>query len=367
MSVITTHQGGPYYEWRQDVMGSPPPHTFNEQADVEGVLYHDWQRGVSKAQAWVDYMTATAPGVALQTVATEVQVQDRPYLLPSASGSLADDWQHEKLPLSWWIINEPDFTWHYVSGITTATWQRYNPNSYHTATSQAAPRPIGLAADAGLRIGGIDYSADQVNQMRAVFRACDDKKANDRVCLIMATIGVAENGWDENTCNSSDHCGVFQLDSGWQRMHDYHDTYYWATYALENGFYSHGGVIAIERNYGKETIGWMVQACQGAGPSWAAAADYYNTRVPEASQIAGYFKGHSVGTGPTVNIGAGAGGTPTPVPDTGGVFDLFDSLNWAAENNTLWAHFQAAADDAYNLAWNFHQYRANAITTIGWG
>ena len=202
--------------------------------------------------------------------------------------------------------------------------------------------------------------------MAAMYSACVANHVSDEVVLICFTIGVAENSWDNNTCNSSNHCGVFQLDSTWQAQHDYHDTYYWTGYALHNGFFGYGGILSIVANHGAWTIGQKVEACQGAGPDFQSAADYYDGRVPEASVLAGYFKGHG--------ISAGGAGTPTtvgtegaqPSPAVGGVFDLFSGLNWAGDFENLWVYVQGGSDEAAAMADSFETSRINNVTTIGW-
>ena len=52
-----------------------------------------------------------------------------PNLSPDASGPLADQWNTQTgVPLSWWIENQPDWTWQYVQGIDIADWIRFNPS-----------------------------------------------------------------------------------------------------------------------------------------------------------------------------------------------------------------------------------------------
>lgn len=154
------------------------------------------------------------------------------------------------------------------------------------------------------------YSSLQLSEQDIMFREWQKIGASRTVLRCLFLIGVAENEWDPYTCNASNHCGVFQLDSGWQAMHSYQDTAYWAAYAMKNGFYSHGGLIHIAATNPGWSIGEMVQACQGAGPTWQAATDYYNGRLAEADAALAATEGR-------LGAGAGHGHVPSHGPGSG--------------------------------------------------
>jgi hypothetical protein len=158
-------------------------------------------------------------------------------------------------------------------------------NTTHPPPGPTKPPPVATIAGAN----PMGYSPDQLQQIAAMFYTAQRNRVTGRVLLALALIGVAENDWDENTCNKSNHCGVFQLDGNWQAMHRYSDTGWWAAFALHKGFYGHGGLIQIDRDHPSWSVSEMVQACQGAGPTWQAAVDYYTTRLAEARNVVKYY------------------------------------------------------------------------------
>lgn len=170
------------------------------------------------------------------------------------------------------------------------------------------------------------YSSVQLAQQEAMFTAWQQSGANRTVLRCLFLIGVAENEWDPYTCNSSDHCGVFQLDSDWQREHSYEDTGWWASYAIRNGFYSYGGLRAIVASHPSWSIGEMVEACQGAGPTFSEAAAYYNGRLGEAdAALAAIERSHGTTPAPPKGrpkYGAPPGaGVPQPAPVASGAWN----------------------------------------------
>lgn len=108
------------------------------------------------------------------------------------------------------------------------------------------------------------------------------ERVSDRVLRALFLIGTAENDWNTETCNASNHCGVFQLSRTLQAQHNYRDIAYWTNRAINDGFYSYGGLAKIDLEHPSWSIGEMVQACQGAGPTWSQAVAYYNSRLAEA-------------------------------------------------------------------------------------
>lgn len=92
----------------------------------------------------------------------------------------------------------------------------------------------------------------------------------------MMCLGWGENDMTASGCNSSNHCGLFQLDSTWQAMHSYEDVAYWAAYAYEKGFYGYGGIIPIALAHPTYSPGYITNMCQGAYADLAQGAAYYD-------------------------------------------------------------------------------------------
>lgn len=244
MAIITTHAGGPYYKWRVRVMGKPPPATFDE-TKLEGVLYHDWQHGATPARAQQDYQRAQA--------------------LTAASTNYLQGVVQATLP---------------GAGPPPAVPAGLPPSGVYVPPQPplAAPAP---PAPADVVTATVAAASPQRQVWDELWRLGVPRTVT-RVAFL---IGTAENDWNTNTCNPSNHCGLFQLDATWQAQHDYHDVAYWTRFAVEHGFYNHGGIWQIVRSNPNWSIGEMVQACQGAGPTWQAATDYYNSRLAESDAI----------------------------------------------------------------------------------
>lgn len=312
MAVITTHKGGAYYEWRVSVIGSPPPATFNEDTSPEGVLYHDWQHGVSRNQAYIHYQQAIhAPAGGGGGTIT---VTPPPAIGPPPSPP---------------AIGPPP--------VPVATVATVTPGSGSGQLPTEGPNPFG-------------YNADQEANIYNVISAGFAKGAPDRAIWAGCTIGEAENSWSSYGCNSSNHCGLFQLDSDWQRQHDYHDNRYWAAYAYEQGFYGHGGLIHLANQRPELQIQWIVQYCQGAGPTDQAAADYYAGHVSHALDVLNHY-------GPKVKQGwkpvsATSPAPPSTLPTNSytGIEQAFHELNWAGDDINLWKAVRGGSNEAAHMA-----------------
>jgi len=287
-TYITTHPGGAFYEWYVSVYGYAPPAQVNTQA----ARYLAWQQGIPKNEAvLIPYGAIGPPGEYIigSALLAPTQVTEpgssTPVTVPAAAQTEA--------------------------GVVATPTQPAPANLPPGPTASGSPPPplqSGLPAGATLA-SAADYSDPaSIAQQKAVYHAWRNVGSKNNVVLsALFLIGTAENGWDANTCNSSDHCGVFQLDSGWQAEHDYHDTEYWTGYAIQHGFYDdYGGLDEIVKNHPSWSIGDIVQACQGAGPTWADAAAYYNGRAAEANQVLVYFEQH------VINVKA----TPPPASTT---------------------------------------------------
>lgn len=209
------------------------------------------------------------------------------------------------------------------------------------------------------------YTSMQIEQQDIMYRAWEQSHSSWTVARALFLIGVAENEWDPYTCNSSDHCGVFQLDSGWQRMHSFQDTAYWAGYAIKNGFYSYGGLAHIAAVHPDWEIGEIVQACQGAGPTFAAAAAYYQGRLPESDAALRATQARLGGTSSGGRVPSRGAGSFGPVPI---VNPSPHSGSW---NGTLeGVQLQAAYDNLHGTIsrWNpgfRHQLQLAARRPIG--
>ena len=174
---------------------------------------------------------------------------------------------------------------------------RQTPGGHATAAKKKAPsRPqsggrkhAGGASTTKASTRAVAHDSAASLQQR-VYEMCQSQHVTDRVLRAVFLLCTAENDWNTETCNSSGHCGLFQLDRDWQRQHNYRDIGYWLQFALDHGFYGHGGLKQIDRDNPGYTIGGIVQACQGAGPTWDAAVAYYNSRLHESDAILAKYR-----------------------------------------------------------------------------
>lgn len=136
------------------------------------------------------------------------------------------------------------------------------------------------------------YDADQIANQKTVVSLCENNHVPMLGTLAALCAGAGENTWHSDGCNSSNHCGFWQLDSTWQAMHDYHDVEYWTRYAIQHGFYGQGGLSKIAKDHPTWRPGDVAQACQGAGPSptWPNPADYYQSKLGEAEAVYNRYK-----------------------------------------------------------------------------
>jgi len=252
------------------------------------------------------------------------------------------------------------------------------PAPAHLPPSAGGPVPPATGkASGGLPAGATlatisDYSDPaSVAQQKAMYNAWrTNSNRNNVVLSALFLIGTAENGWDPNTCNGYSGCGcargccgVFQVDCSKQAEHDYRDTQYWAGEAIHSGFYGdYGGLEQIVADHPGWSIGDIVQACQGAGPSWADAAHYYNGRAAEANAVLVAFEQHYVNatapppTTPTTGVGGGE--------ETGGQTGTNKTAGWGT------THQSGAVNQGYYQlqktysVWNpqFRQSLRNAAT-----
>ena len=174
------------------------------------------------------------------------------------------------------------------------------PEHKKTPEAHAATRPPGTG-DKTKPSGPPQINTDSVENMKAGMVAVGEYlKAPARAIIACLVIGYQENTWSVDTCNTTvpPHCGIFQLDAGWQAEHDYRDVTYWTNYAYKNGFYGNGGLIAIANNNPDLEIGMIVQDCQGAGPgpNGQPPQDYYQEAVPEATADYERLKGKAYTT-----------------------------------------------------------------------
>jgi hypothetical protein len=189
----------------------------------------------------------------------------------------------------------------------------------------AATRPPGTGVTPK-PTGPPQINTDSVENMKAGMVAVGEYlKAPARAIIADLVIGYQENTWNISTCNRSNHCGLYQLNSGWQAEHDYQDVTYWTYYAYKNGFYSHGGLIAIADNYPDIEIGLIVQYCQGAGPGPGGQLPqaYYQEAVPEATADYNRLKGQTYTGGTTGGYSPSGPSTPAQTYDAGSAASFY--------------------------------------------
>jgi hypothetical protein len=316
MATITTHPGGPFYVWYVSVYGVAPPATVDSNA----ARYLAWTEGMPKAlAATIPYGSIGPPGdfvagaALVAPVVITTPASPTPVTAPAAT-----------------LVE---------AGVT------------QVATPAPAAPPVGAGGPAA-SASAYSYSNAQILNVDAVMTACDNHQVSDNVRLAMALIGVAENEWSSTTCNPTNHCGVFQLDSGWQAKHSYEDTEYWADYALTNGFYGHGGMIEIV-----------------ADPTEAEAAAYYQGRITEAQWVVATYGKHVSGTSGSGSNSGTSPSTPTEAPPSTstiqGLQSLVHELDWSGDFENLWDALATGCKTVDDTAQTLYTH-ISGITTIGW-
>lgn len=324
MAPVTTHPGGKFYVWYQQTYGYAPPSVIDSNA----TRYLAWQQGVPQNQAAMipqgtqgqpaayfagvqaaaaaafelaaEQAAAAAAAASAQLAAQEQAAAAQAAAAAAAAAANAPSAAPTPAPISKGI--NPGQPGNTIVAVPAPPAPPSNAaggivTTNTTATGGEIPGyPLQAGLPAGHALAGIaDYSdAASIGQQKAMYNAWKTNSNRNPVVLsALFLIGTAENGWNPNTCNSSNHCGVFQLDSTWQAEHDYRDTQYWAGYAIHQGFYGgYGGLEKIVADHPTWEIGEIVEACQGAGPTWADASAYYQGRASEANGVLVYFEQH---------------------------------------------------------------------------
>lgn len=144
-------------------------------------------------------------------------------------------------------------------------------------------------------------NAEQAQNIVTCLRVGVELGASYLALESMMCLGFGENSWNTYGCNSSDHCGVFQLGSSWQGQHAYTDVSYWAAYAYKYGFYGFGGIIPLARSQPHVTPGYITNQCQGAYSNLAEGAAYYDQYQADAIwAIQAYYDTATHGAKPVV-------------------------------------------------------------------
>lgn len=211
-------------------------------------------------------------------------------------------------------------------------------------------------------------TTQQVDNILTCLRACHDKHADQLATEALMCLGFGENSWHTDGCNASNHCGVFQLATGWQRIHDYRDVGYWAVYALENGFYGRGGIIHLSRQYPRESPGYLTNLCQGAYTDPNVGARYYDQFTADARWAINTY-GKRAGVGPIKGAVGGGAGTGN-LGGTGGrglnnPEGIFRKADWAGNVINCWKLTRGGANEAAHLTAMTRQ-QVDRLTVIGW-
>ena len=211
-------------------------------------------------------------------------------------------------------------------------------------------------------------TSDQTANIITCLTACHQEGADELATMALMCLGFGENSWHTYGCNSSDHCGVFQLDASWQAMHPYTDVGYWAVYALRQGFYGKGGIIALSREHPDWPPGWITNWCQGAYSTPGGGGDYYDQFQPEARwAIRTYGKRAGLRLS-AAQIGAGPGSNAGNVYNAlgaGNPVKVIKSADWAGDVDNAYKYIIGGADQAVTMARRTRD-RITKLTTIGW-
>jgi hypothetical protein len=172
------------------------------------------------------------------------------------------------------------------------------------STTAPGIRPAGIR---GPSVASFPGDQAQRDNATVLIRTGHEVGANAKAIFCCIILGWGENDMRADGCNSSNHCGIFQLSGSLQSEHDYHDVHYWAGRAYNDGFWGRGGLKGLAAGHPSWSPGYIVNLCQGAYSNLAEGAAYYNRYQGKAHQTIA-----ALGTG---SGGGGGGGTvhiPSP-------------------------------------------------------
>ena len=212
------------------------------------------------------------------------------------------------------------------------------------------------------------YTSEQEQNIITCLTACHQEGANSLATMALMCLGFGENSWHTYGCNSSDHCGVFQLDSTWQAMHPYWDVGYWAVYALRQGFYGKGGIIQIARDHPDWPPGWVTNWCQGAYSTPGGGGDYYDQFQADAIWAIRTY-GHRAGLHlSAAQLSAGSPGASLTAPsatDRAAVLAAAAAINWAGDLENVVKYIRGGGNEAVRMATRTRD-RIGRLTVVGW-
>lgn len=195
-----------------------------------------------------------------------------------------------------------------------------------------------------------DAASEEGRNINTVLRVGYQLNAPELALLSMLCLGFGENSWTTVGCNSSNHCGVFQLDSDWQKMHAYTDVAYWASYAYQHGFYGgFGGIIHIARTHPDFAPGRIANMCQGAYANLDEGQAYYEKFIGDAhSALATY--GPDAKRGIKYKGGGGIPGVYSNSTQGQSLLAKIKAINWAGYEVNIIKYIRGGANEAAHKA-----------------
>lgn len=211
------------------------------------------------------------------------------------------------------------------------------------------------------------FTDQQTQNIITCLEACHQEGADYLATMALMCLGFGENSWQSDGCNASDHCGVFQLDTSWQAMHDYRDVGYWARYALLHGFYGYGGIIPISVTHPEYSPGKITNMCQGAYTNLDTGAAYYDGYESDARWA---IKTYGPRAGDRI-LASGVQST-TGLALTGDhhvsgaqAARLLGDLNWGGLLENAFKYMVTGADQAVTMSTKTRD-RIRSLTVIDW-
>lgn len=333
MAIITTHEGGPYYKWRVEAIGSPPPAQFDEDTTCEGVLYHDWQHGRAKADAATDFYNCQLSQAGGAVAGPPSGPDNLPTPIPETGPGGAYQPPPEPAPPP-----PPPTTGEQVDiGTIASAGDASLPTYYGKTYSQGQ-----IAVVRDVMNVGLGYKAPRVVLEAAVYALMGESDISD----------APGGGYFQTSCDTSAYNGGS----------DY--------VAQAHSFFNGGtcfarGALSYASEY---DTAWQIANATEENAIWASsrgdsyARDGYTTAqlTAEAAYAVSYFL---PGLGTT---GVPAPPAANPPQSPAGLDTLMHQLNWAGDFENLWAYVQGGADEAAKMADDFYTYRINQIDQIGW-
>jgi hypothetical protein len=339
MAPVTTHKGGPFYDWYESVYGYAPPATVDSNA----ARYLAWQQGIPKSlAATIPYGAIGDPSLYLIGSAVVAPVQ---VTTPSSPAPVT-------APAST-VLEQ---------GVTEVSAA---PQPAPEALTAPVAAPVATAASASYPTQyGSRYTAHQIDIVRTYLNECLKYHAPRIVMEAMVYSLMGES----NISDEVDNGGPLQTTCN---MSAYDGGRDWAAQAdawLNSGECFARGGLSYANEY---DTAWQIAGATEENKVWGdSKGDSYPrdgattaSLTAEAANAVAYFL-------PGLGTPVASTPTPTSAPNVSSATDsigtAFAGLNWAGDFENLWKYVVGGSNEAAHLADSYRSNRVNNLTVIGW-